>query len=238
MKIDATVALAALTSLGDGHLSKLAATLGVLARSPEARSAEWDKLREPLAAAARDNVEALNWFALPDGSYWSVQNGQETGNLSDRAYFPRLLRGETVIGELVVSKATGKSSAIVAVPVRRGSEVVGALGASVFLDKLSAQIERELGLDDTMIFYSFDAKPTVALDWDPAIIFADPMQLGPEVSRAFREMLSKEEGSVQYAFRGRKRKVIFRRSGLTGWWYAFGLIPEGRERPGSASGQR
>ncbi|MCM2324403.1 MAG: cache domain-containing protein [Oligoflexia bacterium] len=235
LTVDAKVALSSLLTLGDQHLSGLANSLHLLARTSEVQSAEWAKIEKPLALAAKANVEALNWFALRDGSYWSVQKGREAGNLKDRAYFPRLLRGDTVIGDLVVSKATGKSVAIVAVPVLRDGKVIGALGASVYLDQLSARLEKEMSLDRTMIFYSFSGTPIVGLDWDPAVIYADPMKLGREVSDAFKKMLKSDDGRVAYTFRGKKRTVIFRRSRVTGWWYAFGLIPEGRESPGSAA---
>ena len=228
--VDGKVALAALIVLGDGHLLKLADSLHILAATPAAQAADWQKIKAPLAQAGQLNVAALNWFALPDGSYWSVQEGKAAGNLSTRAYFPKVLAGKTVVGDLVVSKATGKSVAIVAVPVTRpGKGVVGVLGASVYLDQLGARLEREMDLDDTMIFFSFDAQPLVGLDWDPSLIFIDPTRLGQEdLSQAFRDMLARKEGVSRYVFRGKLRTILFRQSPVTGWWYAFGLIPEGR----------
>jgi len=235
LKVNGNVALSSLMTISDQHISKLLNSLRMIAENPEVQSGEWSKIRQPLAAAAEMNVEALTWFVLPDGSDWSTQKGKESGSLKDRTYFPKLMWGERVVGELVYSKSTGKSVAIVAVPVMRNEKVIGALGASVYLDKLSALIEKEMSLNDTMIFYSFDSKPIVALDWDPMVISADPMKLGKEVSAAFKQMLQKNEGTVEYVFRGKKRKVIFKKSDVTGWWYAFGLVPEGREEPGSSS---
>lgn len=229
--VDGKVALASLIALGDGHLLKLADSLHILAATAEAQSADWQKIREPLAQVGRLNVPALNWFALPDGSYWSVQEGKATGSLSTRAYFPKVLAGRTVIGELVVSKATGSNTAIVAVPVTRPDKTVaGVLGASVYLDQLGARLEREMDLDDTMIFYSFDDQPLMGLDWDASLIFTDPTRLGQQdISLAFRDMLSRREGVASYSFRGKRRTVLFRHSPLTGWWYALGVIPDGRE---------
>jgi len=228
--VDGRLALASLMALGDAHLLKLADSMRLLAATPEVQSGDWQKIKAPLAQVGQLNVAALNWFALPDGSYWSVQKGKSTGNLSTRAYFPKVLAGNAVIGDLVVSKATGKSVAIVAVPVTRPDKrVVGVLGASVYLDQLGALLEREMDLDDTMIFFSFDAQPLVGLDWDPSLIFINPTQLGQEdLSLAFRQMLARKDGVSHYVFRGKPRTVLFRQSPVTGWWYAFGLIPEGR----------
>ncbi len=235
--VDGRVALASLMALADGHLAKLADSMRVLAATPAAQSADWRQIRAPLAQVAELNVAALNWFALPDGSYWSVQEGKAAGNLARRAYFPRVLAGETVIGDLVASTATGRSVAIVAVPVVRPDQnVAGVLGASVYLDRLSARLEREMDLDDTMIFFSFDAQPLVGLDWDPGLIFIDPTRLGQEdLSRAFRDMLAQTEGVSSYLFRGKRRTVLFRQSPVTGWRYAFGLVPEGRDAKPPAS---
>lgn len=219
------IALKSLESLGDLHLTKWSDALQALARSPEAQSADWERIRVPLGNLGASNVDALLWFALPDGTYWSVQKGKAAGNLSGRDYFPALLARKNVIGSLVVSKATGKSSAIVAVPiVGADRRVVGILGASVFLDRLSEQLKAEMGLGPNEIFYSFDRTPTVGLNWDPALILTDPMKLGPDVAKAFGEMLRNERGTVRYTFRNRVRTVIYERSPITGWWYAFGVL--------------
>lgn len=224
-KVDAKVALASFVSIADGHLQAMAHSLQILARSQEARSAEWKSVEQPLRELGSVNVSALNWFALPDGSYWSVQKGREQGNLSTRPYFPKVLAGNTIIGDLVLSKATGKSVAIVAVPVKdRDGAIAGVLGASIYLDKLSERVRDEMSLTSDLIFYSFDASPLLALAWDPGLIFTSPKQLGPEVDRAFTEMLSKSDGVVKYTFRGKLRTVVFRKSAVTGWWYALGFV--------------
>ncbi|WP_242336344.1 MULTISPECIES: hypothetical protein [unclassified Anaeromyxobacter] len=224
-EVDAKVVLAAFVALADGHLRKMADSLQVLALSEQTRSADWANIERQLGEIAKLNDAALNWFALPDGSYWSVQNGREKGNLSTRAYFPKVLAGETVIGDLVVSKATGKGVAIVAVPVKgRDGVVSGVLGASIYLGKLSARIREEMNVGDDLIFYSFDATPLLAIVWDPTLVFTNPKELGPEVDKAFTEMLSKKEGVVRYTFRERQRTVVFSKSAVTGWWYGFGVV--------------
>ena len=224
--VNVDIALSSLVSLGDGHLQKMADSLHILATSEAARSADWDRIREPYAELAKRNVSALNWFALPDGSYWSVQGDRETGNLAKRDYFPRVLAGETVVGELLLSTATGKPMAIVAVPVvEAGQGVVGILGASVYLEELSEVIRQQMGVHEGLIFYSFDQKGLVALVWDPGLIFFEPRKSeDQELVRVFDEMLSREQGIATYGFEGQGRTVAYRRSPLSGWWYAFGIL--------------
>lgn len=228
MRVDGEIALSALMALGDGHLKTMAVSLQTLAAGSDAKSADWAKIKAPLGQLSKMNVPALLWFALPDGSYWNLDEGRAKGNLATRAYWPKVLSGETVIGDLVVSTATRKSVAIVAVPVREGGKVVGVLGSSIYLDQVSAMLEKQMGLDETMIFYSFDAQPLLALEWDRSLIFKDPLALTPEVRGAFLEMMKKDQGVITYPFRGKERTVIFRKSKVTDWWYVFGLVPEGR----------
>jgi hypothetical protein len=222
--VSVEIALASLQSLADGHLQKMADSMRLLATAQPARSADWHGVKGPFAELARRNAAALNWFALPDGSYWSLQDGKEPGNLAGRDYFPKVLAGETVLGQLVYSTATGKPVAIVAVPVL-GAEgaVVAVLGASIYLDELSRVIGQQMSIDEGLIFYSFDHTGTVALVWDKDLIFFAPRKSGDEgLTRAFDEMLTAERGIVSYAFRDVERTVAFRRSSLSGWWYAFG----------------
>jgi hypothetical protein len=226
--VDGEIALRSLMALGDGHLQKVADMFTLLATTDAVRSGDWQRIREPLAAAGRLSVPAVTWFATPDGGYWTVQEGRSDASLADRPYFPRLLEGETVLGDLVVSRATGRSTAIVAVPVRGGNnEIVGVLGASVYLDSLSARLAREMDLEPQHLFYSLDEEPLVGLHMDPDIIFLHPLDEGdPELDRAMREILSREAGIVSYQFRGKQRTVLFRASPVTGWRYAFGILQE------------
>ncbi len=229
------IALSSLQALGDGHLRKMGDALQMLAETPEARSASWERIRPLLETLAERNVDALVWFARPDGSYRAVGGGKEPGNLASRPYFPTLLQGKPVLGALVVSKATGKSSAIVASPIRGADgRVVGVLGSSIYLDRLSARLKQEMGLGSGEIFYSFDKAPIIALNWDPALILLDPLKLEPAVTRAFEEMLGRTEGVVRYEFRDTVRTVLYRRSPVTGWWYAFGVLGEPEKKAAPA----
>jgi hypothetical protein len=160
--VEGRVALASLISLSDGHLVQIANHFQILANSEVGRSADWERIRPFPGAVEERSVRGLFWFALPDGSYWSMQHGKEAGNLSDRRYWPRLMAGQRVLGDLVVSRATGKSSAIVAVPVHdAGGTIVVVLGSSIFLDSLSVQLQREIDLQPHQIFFSIEGTPQI-----------------------------------------------------------------------------
>lgn len=216
--------LSALIAVSDGHVRTLADTLSLQANTDAARSVQWARIRPLLAQIAPMNVHALLWFALPNGTYYSLQHGKESGNISTRAYFARLLAGHAVMGDLVVSKATKRASAIVAIPIVSHDAVVGALGASIYLDQLSTQVRDELQLPPNTIFFSMDGSGLVGINWDKSLIFLQPRTLSPEMDRAFGDMLAHTHGTITYTFRGQSRTVIYRKSTVTGWWYAIGTV--------------
>jgi methyl-accepting chemotaxis protein len=218
------VGLASLMALSDGHLQKLEQTLEIVAGREAARSAEWSQIRPALTALRSLNAPAVLWFALPDGTYWTLDGGLQKNRLADRAYWPKLLAKRNVLGDLVVSKSSRRTTAIVAVPILNGSRLTGMLGASVYLDKFSAQLKREMRLPAGTIFYSFDANALVAINWDPKLIFLRPRSISPALDRAFGNMLAHEEGRETYVFRNQSRTVLYRKSAVTGWWYAFGIV--------------
>ncbi len=75
------------------------------------------------------------------------------------------------------------------------------------------------------LFYSLDAQPLVGLHRDPETIFLRPLEEGdPALSAAIRQIIEGEEGMVSYRFQGRERTVLYRRSPVTGWSYAFGRM--------------
>ena len=225
--VDGQVALHSLMSLSDAHLKQVMDLLQLVATTDAARSGSWSRIRGPLSHVATVSTPAVLWYARPDGSYWTVQSGRATGNLSRRAYFPKVLRGESVCGDLVISTSTKRNTAIVAVPIRgRGNLVSGVLGASVHLDSLGDLLKEQMGgLEDRLIFFAIDSTPIGALNSDPSLIFTEPMKLGDEGMRAaFAEMVTRSEGTVSYTFRDHRRTVIYRKSAVTGWWYGLGQI--------------
>ena len=225
--VDGTVALHAVMALSDAHLQKMADILALLSATDDARSGEWNRIRPRLADAARLNVPAVFWFAQSNGTYWTVERGRADSTLVNRPYFPRLLAGRPVLGELVVSMSTSQNSAIVAVPIRGpDGSVTGALGSSIFLDSLTAIRRREIGgLDAEHLFFAIGSGGLGALNSDPTLILTEPMKLGDaEMRRAFSEILASHTGVVTYDFRNSRRTVLYRKSQVTGWWYGFGSM--------------
>jgi hypothetical protein len=216
--------LSSFIALGEGRIKDDLLSLKLLSATREVQSGHWKKMKRILAVFGRGTDAAAVWFARPDGSYYTVEEGLTGQNLKDRPYFPKLMEGKDVTGHLVVSKSTGKRSAVVAVPVRQKGAIIGALGVSLSVSEISRAIERQMALPQNMVFYALDASGQTSLHRNEQLLFAYPSDMGSKsLSEKVGEMLSKREGVVTYDFRG-KRVVVFRRAPLTGWIFAVGVI--------------
>jgi len=196
-KMDTRIGVSALVALADSHIASYVNSMEALAMTQEVQSGDWEEMVGLLAAVEQSQVQGIMWFVLPDGSYYTVALGKTNQNLSDRAYFPGLMAGNNVLGDLVFSKATGKKSLIAAVPVKRNGEVIGGLGASIFLDGLSTTLAEQLQLPEDMVFYATNEEGDVALHSDTELILAE----NPDLSK----------------------HVVFETSPLTGWRFALGF---------------
>jgi methyl-accepting chemotaxis protein len=181
-KVETEMGVTAAVALTEAHVEGLVTSMQVMALTDEVKSADWDTM-EPLLAEFKDNsIPLVAWFALPDASYYTVDSGLASGNLSDRVYFPKVMSGEIAIGDLIVSKSTGIKSTVAVVPVKDGNDVIGALGVSIYLDELSQSIVTDLGLSDDMVFYAVNADGMIALHSDADMIMGNVSQ--PDLSNS------------------------------------------------------
>ncbi len=221
-------------ALGEGHIEDVLRGLKLLSVTDEVRSGKWEEMEPLLSEFSKGGIEAAAvWFARPDGSYYTVEKGFLTGqNMLDTGFFPRLMAGQQVTGDLVLSKSTGKRAAIVAVPVRRGGRVIGAVGVSLSVERISRMLDEKMALPRNVVFYALDQKGQAALHRISALIFAYPSDLGSKsLAKTVGEMLAKQEGEMAYDFYG-ERVIVFKKFPLTGWIYAIGIITGKPARPG------
>jgi len=217
------VGLNAFAALVDQQFAAARNGLRILAATENAASADWSRIEAPLAVFARATpASAAVWFARPDGSYFTVHGGPSSDNLRDRGYFPRLIAGQEVLGDLVVSKSTGKRSAIIAVPVKVKGRVVGAVGLSMAMEKVAALVDDEIGFAPDVMFYALNNDGQIALHRQTTLLFDFAGKLGsPSLTAAVKDMLAQPAGTVQYEFQGKDRKAIFKKSDTTGFVYAL-----------------
>lgn len=220
--VDIKLVLNTLTAVADSHIAAMANALVVASVTQDVRSLNWEKMKPLLAAIQERFGPAVVWYAQPDGAYYTVDVGLTDKNLKDRAYFPKVMAGETAIGELVISKSTGSNTVIVATPIQVQGQVVGLLGASVYLDHLVDNIKKIAPLPADAVFYALDAQGRIALHTQEGLIFQEAMQLGsPTLAEAVKQMLANQVGGVTYEFAGGQQQAVYQTSPLTGWKFAI-----------------
>lgn len=221
--------LSAFVSFTDLRINHVRQSLEILASTSEAQSGKWDDMKALLAAYQKTDGGLIVWFMRPDGTYYTADKGLMNVKLNDRGYFPALVKGETITGALVVSKSTGQRSAVIVVPMKVGNMVVGAIGASLFLDKLSEQVGSALSLRPDATFFAIAPNGQTTLHKTTDRHFVDPRELGSEsLKKAANEMLEHPAGATRYEFDNSAKKAIYRTSPLTGWKFAisFGDAPQ------------
>jgi hypothetical protein len=226
---DANGLLSAFMSYTDLRIRSVQRTLEVLAATSEARSDDWSKMKDLLKGYQDSDEGLIVWYVRPDGTYYTADKGLMDKSLRDRFYFPDLMAGMKITGALVISKATGQRSAIIAVPVEVDGKVAGAVGVSLFLDKLSEQVSASLDLRPGVAFFALAPNGLTTLHRKKERHFLDPREEGSEtLKRAATEMLAGTSGKTTYEFDNVTKHAMYRTSALTGWKFAiaFSATPE------------
>lgn len=197
--LDAVSVPGSYTGLAEDLLQGILRTAGVIALTPKAGSALWESVKPMLDRFSSDlATDATVWFLLPDGSYFSTETGGITDqNLKVYTFFPKLMAGKDVSGDLVISRSTGHRSVIVASPVMFKEKVFAAVGVSVSVCFLSALVESHTKLPDNSYFYAPDTDTGIVLLRNAERIFKTVSDVGNEsLGNAFKAVLKKDE-SVQ-----------------------------------------
>lgn len=226
---DAQSLLSAFMSYTDLRIGSVQKSLEILASTTEARSGKWENMKEVLGGYQKSDEGLIIWYVRPDGTYYTVDKGLIDEKLSDRNYFQDLMAGREITGAIVVSKSTGQRSAVIAVPVKEGGKVIGAVGATLFLDKLSERVASILDLRTDITFFALAPDGMTTLHKKTERHFLDPRELGSEtLKKAVNEMLSKNSGEVTYEFDNATKNAIYRTSPLTQWKFAivFSSVPQ------------
>jgi len=222
----ANVLLSMMIQSADGAILEQERILLALAALPQVQAGDWAGMEGTVAAFQRAWGDGgVYWFALPDGRYYTVEKGLVGQTLADRSYFPDLQAGKTVVGALVVSRSTGMKSAVIAVPILDGANrMIGALGASLFLEKLNKALASAMSLPEGMIFYALGTDGTTVLHQNLGMVFDNPLgRYSPSLKAAAEKMLVSESGEAEYEFNGFRKRVRYAASPLNGWRYVIGI---------------
>jgi hypothetical protein len=218
--------LSAMVHFVDGVILEQERILKGLVQLPEVKRGDWEGMKKTLAAFQLSWGDAgVYWFALPDGRYYTVEKGLAGQTLMDRPYFAELSDGRAVVGALVVSRSTGKKSTVIAIPIfDERSRMTGAVGATLFLEKLDTTLASAMSLPEGLVFYALGKDGTTVLHQKLDMVFDNPLSKdSPSLKAAAEKMLSTDSGEVEYEFNSFKKRVRYETSSLNGWRFAVGI---------------
>ncbi len=218
--------LAAMVHYVDGLILDQERVLKALALLPQVQAGDWAGMEKTIAAFQQVwGDSGAYWFALPDGQYYTVEKGLIDQTLADRPYFAELLAGKAVVGALVVSRSTGKKSTVIAIPImNERRQMIGALGATLFLEPLDEMLASEMSLPEGAIFYALGKDGTTVLHQRLDMVFDNPlMKDSASLKAATEKMLSTDSGEVEYDYNSFRKRVRYMASPLNGWRYAVGI---------------
>ncbi len=148
-------------------------------------------------------------------------NGQQTvrtigtlASIADRDYFKEIKKGAPyVISEVLIAKGTGKSSLVLAVPIKNGQPMKGVLLGVLDLQEISDTVSAMKLKQNGYVFLT-DRSGKVVTHPDKSLV-QEQRQLAD--LEPVRRALAGETGSTQYILEGTEKVAGFSPVTLTGW---------------------
>ncbi len=218
-KLDSTVGITAIAATKllagfiDVRVGEFLSVLQALSFTDEARSGKWKKLKPLLVEREKADPNGRIWYLLPDGSYYTTVDDLTSKNLKTRSYFPGLIAGNSVLGTIVVSKSTGKTVAIAAAPIIKKDTVKGALGTSIYMQKINDEVQNVFPLQSDRMFFAVSGDGTIALHSDDAWI-------GQQISSFsgnLKSILQENSGECNFTYEGKDWHTVWVTAPKTGW---------------------
>jgi methyl-accepting chemotaxis protein len=161
---------------------------------------------------AFQRIHMLDAKGIAHGSSSAKSRGKL--NLSSRSYFKKALTGETVISDVLVSKATGLPVLVLAAPIKdAGGAIKGVMAGVVDLGEFTGLVMNRIKIGKTGYAYMLTKDGKVAAHPDKKLI----LKLNLRDHDFGREMLSKKGGIITYDWQGRGKLAAFETVPASSW---------------------
>lgn len=196
----------------EGMIENWKSEVNLFSKMKSFRDMDWTKLSQYIA----DNEETFTkyelFFTANDKGDFITSTGI-TGSIAERSYFPKVMAGETVFADPVVSNSTGKLIAVVVAPLRDDEgNIKGLVGGTIELTAISKVLnERKIG--ETGYTYMIQGDGLVIAHPDSAVILqknmTNPEDFNPEIATLGNRILQEDSGSGYYTVDGSKNIASF-----------------------------
>ncbi len=210
-----------LVSQIDGKLMLMKKEVQMLADTDAVRARDMGMLRQYISS--RENMfekyESL-FIADRTGSYITITG--KTGSIADRDYFYRVMDGETVVEDPLVSKETGNRVIVIASPVKDNTgSIIGLIAGTVEFSQVSDLI-RSARLGDTGYAYMINREGIVVDHPQKELLSTNLLQHETQsLVEITEEMVNGEKGVGYYEFEGIKKIAAYAPLETSDWVMAM-----------------
>ncbi|MBB6216742.1 signal transduction histidine kinase [Anaerosolibacter carboniphilus] len=216
-----------------GHwIDKQITVMETYASSPTIRSMNWDQIEPYLRNEVLKGKGPYEQFFLadPSGNYHTTGK-RDAGNLKDRDYFHKVMAGNSVFTQPLLSKTLGRFTYIIAIPIwGEKQEVIGLLGASIDFSTLKAYVDSFRVNHKSSYSYIVDQKGYVIAhpntDYITKLNITIPSKvIPPELARNAWQVIQNEEGCIDYTFKDVKTYAYYKKIPHTDGWTLVTRVP-------------
>ncbi len=180
----------------------------------------WDQAKETLERFMSVNIENENLFLADTRGriFLDSINGQSVGiNFSEMKEYSEnykmAMEGKTWIGDVQESPATGRPVSLITAPIVKDGQIVGILGAPIDLQKASSVLINTSTLGSEGYLAMVDRHGMVLAHPDQSLI----MNLDFKTLDFGKEIISQQNGSIEYKYEGVHKIASFAQSPKTDW---------------------
>lgn len=217
VKREDEIVLAYYTLISGRILQSVADYLRSVAASPFTVDGDWEAIKKIYQNQGID-YPGIFLYILPNGDYYTDIRNFTSTNLSDRVYFKTLEADEEVLGYPVISRSTGKKSAVFAVPVKKENEITGFTGMSLYMEEINTSINTIMKLTPEVFLLAVDQTGTVMMTNHEQVLFEKADDIVTCECGPFIEKLNQND-SGKIAFKDHYGDYfgIYTTENTTGW---------------------
>ena len=226
---DITVSMSkeAVTAASDVNnwLEKKQSELSGLAAAPAIQSGDKTQITAFLANVMKENknYEGITYASL-DGNY--INSFGLTGNIIQRNYFQKSIKGERSVSDLLISKDTGNKMVNAVVPVKVNGQVTGILSGQINLDTIFKHVS-SIKIGQTGYAHILQEDGLTIIHPDKEKVMKENILKDEKAPKSIRElnerMVKGETGSSSYDSDGVNKMVAFAPIPGTTWSLALNV---------------
>ncbi|HWR41424.1 MAG TPA: methyl-accepting chemotaxis protein, partial [Patescibacteria group bacterium] len=207
--------------------------MNMLIQSPIIASGDPETIVPFLNAARKANprYETLV-YVMPSGEFFESTGLR--GSITDRYYYKPVMAGQTVISDPLPSKLTGIPASVLAMPIKNGDTVVGALLGVINLDEIGKVVSGiKIGENGYAYISKKDGQVIIHPDKEKAFKtnnLTDGGAPGP-LRAATQSMVDGQKGTAEYELDGSQKLLGY--APITGNAWSLGVVANTAEITGN-----